>query len=188
MPLPDDAERYLQAVRRGLSELDPDDQDEIVEELRSHLLDRRAEGREDILEGFESPDDLAANFVSDHALRGALVTGTSWALGRAIWAATRDNLIPIVLLLPLTIGHIVAFGCVITAVLKPFRPHDMGLWVGDGNFHVGSGSEKPGVHEVLGWWGIPILMGTGIFLFWISNRILRVLAQRQLRRMTGHRA
>lgn len=182
MPLPDDAERYLQRVRRGLATLDPADRDEIVEELRSHLLDRLAEGRTNLLEDFESPEDLAATFVSNHELQGALAKGTSWALGRALLGATRDHLIPILGLLPFAVGHIVAFGCLITAALKPFKPRDLGLWIGDGTFVIGSASKTSGAHEVLGWWGIPVLAAAGIFLLWISNRILRLLARRQIRR------
>lgn len=188
MPLPDDAERYLQRVQRGLAKLDPVDRDEIVEELRSHLIDRQAEGRTDLLEGFDPPEDLAASFVSDHALRGALASGTTWALGRALLGAARDNLVSILILVPVAVGHVIAFGCLLTAALKPFKPRDMGLWIGEGTFFIGSATEKPGVREVLGWWGIPVLAASGIFLFWISNRLLWVLARKQLRRMAGQRA
>jgi hypothetical protein len=40
-------------------------------------------------------------------------------------------------------------------------------------------------HEILGWWGVPVLAIAGIFLFWISNQVMRALARRRLRRTKG---
>ena len=187
MSLPDDAEKFLRRVRQGLANLDQTERDDIVNELRAHLLDRQAQGKSNLLEGFESAEALAATFVSDYTLRGALATGTSWALGRALLVAARDSLLALFVLFPLALAQIVAFFFLLTAALKPFMPTEMGLWVGQGSFLVGP-NHNPGVHEILGWWGIPILSIAGVLLFWISNRAMRALVRWQLRSAKDFRA
>ncbi len=179
MALPEHAEQFLKELRRGLGAMAPDEREDVVQELRSHLLERQAQGRTDLLAGFESAQDLAASFVAENALRGALAVGTPWAFGRALLVAARDSLLALFLLFPLLLTQIVAFFCVLTAVLKAFSPADFGLWMGNGSFYVGRRSEL--AHEVLGNWGVPVLLLAGLLLFWGSNRALRALASWRLR-------
>jgi len=183
MGLPDHAEKFLKQLRQGLGSLPPQEREEIVAELRTHLLDRQAQGKTDLLWGFETAEDLASTFVSENALRGALAQGTSWALGRALLISARDSIVTFLLFLPLVLLHVCAFVLVLAAALKPFMPKQIGLWVGEGNLYVGFNSgDNRAVHEILGWWGVPVLAIAGIFLFWISNQVMRALARRRLRR------
>ena len=182
MALPEYAEKFLRQLRQGLGSLGAQEREEIIAELRAHLLDRQAQGKTDLLSGFETAEDLAATFVSENALRGALAQGTSWALARALLISARDSIATFLLFLPLVLLQLCAFGFVFFAALKPFMPKQIGLWVGDGNFYVGGNSgNNPAVHEVLGWWGVPVLAISGIFLFSVSNRAMRALAKRRLR-------
>ena len=182
MELPDYAEKFLKQLRRGLGSLTPQEREEIVAELRIHLLDRQAQGKTDLLSGFEPPEDLAATFVSERALRGALGQGTPWALSRALLISARDSIVTLLLFLPLALLQISAFVLLLAAVLKPFMPKQMGLWVGNGSFYVGASDGNPAVREILGWWGVPVLGISGIFVFWIANRAMQALARRRLRR------
>ena len=181
--LPAETERFLAEVRRGLGSIDAAERDDVIAELRSHFAERMAQGKANLLEGFEDPATLAASFVSERALRGALSQGTPWAFSRAILISARDSLALLFALVPLVLAQLVAFFFVLTAALKPFAPGDFGLWVGNGNFYVGHGS--PSVHEVLGWWGVPVLLAAGVILFWLSNRGLRALARW---RLASHRS
>lgn len=177
--LTDSCETFLRKLRQGLSSLPLAEQDEIIAELRSHFVTRQSEGSSDPLAGFETPEKLAAEFVSERALRGALARGTSWALGRALFVAARDSFLVLAVLIPLLLLQIAALCFLLAAALKPFLRDRIGLWVGPGNFYVGT-SHVPGVHEVLGWWGIPVLAVAGIVLFWIANRLMLVLVRWRL--------
>lgn len=176
--LPGDAERFLKEVRRGLGALDAAERDDVVEELRSHMLERLAQGKPDVLDGFEEPATLAASFVSERALRGALASGTPWSVSRALLISARDSIAVLFALVALVLVQLVAFFLILTAALKPFAPKDFGLWTGNGNFYVGRGT--PSATEVLGWWGIPVLLSVGVLLIWLSNRGLRALARWRL--------
>lgn len=180
MQLPPPAEEFLQRVRRGLGSLDPSERDDLVDELRAHLLDRQVQGSTDLLVGFGPPEELAASYLTEQSLRGALARGTSWALGRALWVAARDSTLLLFGLLPLVVIQLAAFSSVVTALLKPFVPFEMGLWVGAGNFYVGARNGNPAIHEVLGWWGVPVLAISGLILFWASNRAMRALVRWRL--------
>jgi hypothetical protein len=56
------------------------------------------------------------------------------------------------------VGYGTALGFLITVLLKPFMPNQVGLWVGNGNFEFGVPAPKGDVHEILGTWYIPVAM------------------------------
>jgi uncharacterized membrane protein len=179
MPLPADAEGYLRSVRQCLSSLKADERDDILNELKAHLLDRVAQGKTDVLAGFEPPEVLAAGFLQDHALRNALVHGGTWRLARALLVATRDSVLLLCVVLPLILFQLTGIVLCGTAVAKVFHPQ-FGLWVGSGSFYIGTGSQE-GVREILGWWFIPVTILVGVVVFVLSNRAMRALVRWRLR-------
>jgi hypothetical protein len=178
--LPDEAELFLKRLRQGLSTLTPAEQQEIVAEIRVHLLERKAQGTADLLSGFEAPEELAAGFVSEQALRGSLAQGTSWALIRALLIASRESLLALLLLFPLVLIQISAVMFVLAAGMKPFMGDELGFWAGPWSLYVGINRHDPRNHELLGWGMIPVLGIGGIILFWISNRAMRGLVRWRL--------
>lgn len=179
MALPTEADAFLEGLRRGLVAMPKEERDDVVEEIRSHLLERQAQGKENLLEGFDSAEALAADFVAERSLRGALSLGTPWAFARALAISARDSFATLLLLVGLVLGQVVAFFCLLTAVMKLFSPADFGLWAGNGSFYIGRRTES--VQELLGLWGFPLLLALGVLLFWGSNRGLRALARWRLR-------
>ena len=176
---------FLRKVRQGLASLPTAEQVDIIAELRSHLLERQREGRADPLAGFESPEVLAADLVAEHALRGGLARGTSWALGKALFVAARDSVAGLLWLLPLLTLQLVACGLLLAAALKPFLPDLVGVWIGEGRFYAGIVSNHPTMHEVLGWWAIPAFAGAGVLLFWLSTKAMTTLVWRRLEARSG---
>ena len=175
-------DHYLRIVRQGLASLPVTEREDILAELRSHLSERWEQGSGDPLVGFDPPEKLAAEFVTEYALRGALAQGTSWALGRALLIAGRDGALGLLVLLPLLILQLSAAGLLLAAVLKPFLPDHVGLWVGGGRFYAGIVGQADGVtHEALGWWSIPVFAVVGGLLFWLPNRAMLALVRWRLR-------
>lgn len=179
--LPSETETFLRKVRQGLGTLSTEEQDEIVKELRSHLLDRQAQGKADLLAGFESPEDLSSNLMAESALRGTLKRGAFWPMARAVASGARESVLGLLLLTPLIVLQLTGLISIAVAVLKPFVSIDLGLWVGPRSFYIGRWNGNPAVHEVLGWWGIPILIVSGVLLLWICNRAMRALVRWRLR-------
>src|SRR5882757_3382324 len=181
MTLPKQADDYLKQVRQGLASLGQDEREEIVAELRSHLLDRQGQGRADLLEGFGSAERFAAGFVTESALRSALAQGTSWALGRALLMAARDSVLLLLGLLPLLLAQFIALGFIVCAALKPFMQDSLGLWVGPHAFFLGTAADTSKVHQITGWWVFPAVAIAGLLLFWLSTRLMVWLVRWRLR-------
>lgn len=181
LPTTTPADLYLRKVRQGLASLPTAEQEEIITELRSHLLERQSQGSADPLAGFEAPEQLAADLVAEHALRGGLARGTSWALGSALFVAARDSVAGLLWLLPLLILQLMALCLLVAAALKPFVPDLVGVWTGEGKVSVGIISAHGNMREVLGWWAIPVFAGVGIVLFWLSTKAMTALARRRLK-------
>ena len=175
------SDAFLRKVRQGIAPLPLPEQEDIIAELRSHLFARLDQGHPDPLAGFETPEKLAADFVAEYGLRGALSRGTPYAMSKALFVAAQDSILALLVLLPLLLLQLGAFCCLLTAVLKPFMPDRVGLWIGPGTFFVGTLEGHPGVHEVLGWWGMPILATVGVLLFWVANRAMLALIRSRLR-------
>jgi len=180
MSLPQDAEQFLKRVRQGLSRLDEKKREEIVNELRSRLLDRQAQGMEDLLEGFGAPEALALGFVSELALRAALARGTSWAMARALLIAARDSALVLLIVLPLILFQLGSAALIALALLKPVIPQRIGMWVGGGALNFGFTDPAPAVREVLGWWAIPVFLVLGLLVLWSSNRAMRAVIRSRL--------
>ncbi len=70
------------------------------------------------------------------------------------------------------------------ALIKPFFPANAGLWVGPDqfsfSFRMGATMTNPSssVHEVLGWWLIPICLVVGSLSLAITTKLLQFLMGR----------
>jgi uncharacterized membrane protein len=177
-------EGYLRVLRESLRGLPKEDADDIVAELRSHLIDSgaiqadpAAEGSADEAAAMEAalqrlgpPRELAARYVLDSVVRRAARDRTPWAMLESAyrWAAVSTKGL-ITLFLCLT-GYGLSIPFVLAAILKPFRPDRVGLWKLSGSpetysLRLGFGSPVPGT-ELLGGWIVPLglLAGVGLFL------------------------
>lgn len=173
--LPAAAERYLRDLERALSSLPSEDRAEIVAEIRAHLLDRAAAAA-DPAAAFGSPVEYAACFVQERALAGALGRGSSWALGRALVTGA-GRLTWWYVVAVLWLAHVWGLFLIALAVLKPLFPRQIGLFAGAHLVFGAYGGPVPdGVHEVLGWWGIPFFLVPGVLVLWGAHRLLRLLA------------
>ena len=76
----------------------------------------------------------------------------------------------------------------VSALVKPLWPKQVGLWIGPGIFNFGihdAAGYGGGVglllrtggpaREVLGWWYIPVVLAIGSLFIWGTTRLLRKL-------------
>lgn len=188
MALPPSAQNYLRRLHFALAELSANERDEIVAEIQTHFQERQAQGKQNMLEGFESPEDYAARFIAERALTGALVKGTSVALGRSLLISRLSAVTNYLLVVPIFLIQLFAILLLFAATIKPILPNHVGLFLDyRGEFSALGvvGGLPEGSREIWGWWTIPIFVGAGLLLLWCSNRILRKLAQWRLKRITN---
>lgn len=181
--LPSQAEDFLRQLRAGLASLPPDQREDVLREVRSHLRDRCDSGHSPLLEGFEDPQTYASRFVSEAALRGALAQGTSLELGKALLTGAKAGLLMLLTVVPIVAVELIGAALVVVGALKPLMPPRVGLFVDPRGQLVALGAyggDLHGLHELLGFWAMPIFIVAGIGLLWLGNRALRLLARRKL--------
>ena len=88
----------------------------------------------------------------------------------------------------LFLGTLVGYGMggalVLTAILKPIFPRQIGLWIGPGVFDFGAHEPRYSdpVHEVLGHWYIPVALVLAYFFIWLTTCGIRWYLRRSRQR------
>ena len=189
MTMPGDAqqriEAYLGRLRQRLRGVKDEEVREIVEELRSHIMDKlatdklaasrevTAAGVDATLAALGSPEELASQYITDNLLARAEVSRSPLQILKSLFRWASLSVAGFFVLLGSIVGYFFGIVLMLVAVAKLFHPRTAGLWTyrdstGDLglSFRLGFGS-VPGIgHDVLGWWIIPIgwLMGCGLVM------------------------
>ncbi len=182
MTISEDSQRkivaYLTTLRKRLRGLRDEDASEIVEELRSHILDRAMVGGivtpagvDAALDALGSPEELAGQYMTDDLLARAQTSGSLLLILRSLFRWASLSVGGFFILIGSLVGYFLGFVLAWAAILKPIHPQTAGLWLipqpsGDYelSLHLGFATAPAGAHEVLGWWIIPIgILGVGLF-------------------------
>jgi uncharacterized membrane protein len=187
MPMVD---TYFEQLSNQLSDLPAVRRDDVLRELRAHVMDRleqvAAPTQEDcrtVLKALGSPEEIARQYRMETILRGS-----SWSLSpikvlrttlRWTVAGVQGYLVFLVAL----IGYIVAATFYICALLKPFFPRNVGFYVSDYGLNMASFPLQQG-HEVLASYFIPIAIVLGYLITFATTLSIRFLVSRlsQLRK------
>ena len=183
---------YLEQVRKGLRGLREEDAREIVEELRSHILDRAGSGGEvtpagvgSALAALGDPEALASGYMTDDFLARAESTRMPWMILRAAFHWATLSVKGFFVLLFCVVGYMFGGAFFLAALIKPFNPK-VGLWMlGNDTYSLALGMTdyKPQGHELLGWYLIPIgcALGGGTILLTTHFALWSIRRFRQAR-------
>ncbi|MGD0506340.1 MAG: DUF1700 domain-containing protein [Terriglobales bacterium] len=178
-------EAYLGRLRQRLRSLNDEDAREIVEELRSHIIDKvtasgqaTAAGVDAALASLGSPEELASQYMTDDLLARAEVSRSPVRILESLFHWASLSVAGFFVLLGSVIGYFFGAVFILVAALKPFHPHTAGLWIfpnGSGDFELsfrmGFGSVPAGGRDVLGWWIVPIGWTAGWGLVMLTTYI-----------------
>jgi hypothetical protein len=187
MTISEDSQRkidaYLGTLRKRLRGMRDEDVHEIVEELRSHILDNASvDGSitsasvDSSLAALGSAEALAGQYMTDELAR-AQSSGSPLLIARSLFRWASLSLGGFFILIGSLVSYFLGFVLAWAALLKPLHPQTAGLWMipqpgGDYelSLHLGFAGAPAGAHEVLGWWIIPIGI-LGVALFFATLRI-----------------
>jgi hypothetical protein len=206
MTMPGDAqqriEAYLGRLRQRLRGVKDEDIREIVEELRSHIMDKLAmdkaaasgeatpAGVDAALAALGSPEELASQYITDNLLARAEVSRSPLQILKSLFRWASLSVAGFFVLLGSIGGYFFGVVLMLVAMAKLFHPRAAGLWTypdSAGNlelsFRLGFGSVPAGAKNVLGWWIVPIgwLAGCGLVMLtthiavWFVRRYRRSL-------------
>lgn len=180
-------EQYLAALRRHLRELMDEDAQDIVEEIRAHILDKTSGGGEPeavsaTLAALGTPEELASRYRTDELLARAQRSRSPALLFRSLLRWATLSLVGLIVFVVSVAAYCAGGVLVLLAGLKVLYPRTTGIWrlPGPNNYGAGfgnTGNPPPGAHDILGWWLVPVLSGLGLGLmaltFWFGTWSLR---------------
>lgn len=163
---------YLRTLRRRLRGFSPDDANDIIEELRSHIVDKLEGGAgvDDVLTRLGSADELASRYVADAVLARAEVSRTPIGVLDALFRWATLSLGGLLVLIMTIAGYFAGAALLLSAIIEPFHPQTAGLWTYPDaagtaiSLRLGFGVPPPGAVDVTGWWIVPsgLILGTVI--------------------------
>jgi hypothetical protein len=185
--------KYLQDLAAALRPLPGEQASDIVEELRSHIVEKSTAignmtpaGVDSVLAALGRPEDLASLYLTDDLQVRALASRSPLLILRSLFRWASISLAGFFVLITSLLGYFSSAALVAAALLKPIHPSTAGLWVLPGpdyeiSLRMGFGTVPVGGKELLGWWLVPIglLLGLGLFLItarfglWSIRRVRR---------------
>ena len=177
-------ETYLTRLRVRLRSISESDVREIVEELRSHILDKASVSGEvtagavdAALAALGSPEELAGEYMTDNLLARAEVSRSPVRILGSLFRWASLSVAGFFVFLSSVVGYFLGVALILCALLKPLHPRTAGLWTypdGAGGFttslRLGFGSAPAGGRDVLGWWIVPIGLVVGCALVMLTTR------------------
>jgi len=182
----DRIERYLLRFRLALSGVS--DKEEIVSEIRSHIIDRLQDTSrpltdvvEQTLAALGTPEVLAARYHTDGLLARAANTMSPLLLLRATMRWAMTGIRGFIAFLVLFVGYSTAATFYLSAVLKPLLPDKIGLWFGPHGLMMGIPAEGSRDTELLGPWYAPVALACGCLCIIGTTKFVRWMISKRRR-------
>jgi len=153
---------YLGRLDAALADVFPPQRDEIVREIRAHILDSvassadREAAAQRVLRLLGTPEELAERYHTECLLTRAGRSLSPLLLLRTCWRWAALGIKGTLAFLLAVFGYGLALAATIAVFLKPFMPSRIGMWIGRGDFVIGVPGHE-GMHELLGKWFVPVI-------------------------------
>jgi hypothetical protein len=176
---------YLAKLHKRLPGIDQQDICEIVEELRSHILDKASASEEGVTVGgveatlaaLGTPEQLAGEYLRDNLLARAEVSRSPVQILNILFRCASLSVAGFFVFTASMVGYFLGTAFVLCALLKPVHPRTAGLWIipagtedSSLSLRLGFGSAPSNGREVLGWWIVPLGLVLGCGLIMLATR------------------
>jgi hypothetical protein len=177
-------ETYLAELRVRLRGVSDTEVREIVEELRSHILDKARVGGEvtvgavdAALTALGNPEELASEYMTDNLLARAEVSRSPLQILKSLFRWASLSVAGFFVFLGSVVGYFLGMSLILCALLKPLHPRTAGLWtypIGGGesaiSLRLGFDGVPAGGRDLLGWWIVPIGLVAGCALVMLTTQ------------------
>lgn len=175
---------YLEQLRNRLRGMRDGDVNEIVAELRAHILEKAgAMGAfapdvvESTLAALGTPEVLAAEYFTEQLLVRAEVSRSPWRILHGLFHWASLSLAGFAAFLGTVTGYSLGILFVLAAGAKLLHPQTAGLWrLGGGDslefsLRLGFGTPPSNGTELFGWWIVPLGLLLGCGLLVLTTRV-----------------
>lgn len=177
-------ESYLGRLRARLRGLGDEEVNDIVEELRSHILDKAMTNGELVarevdvaIEALGNPEDLAGKYMTDAVLAQAEASRSPVRILASLFRWASLSVAGFFVLVGSLAGYVLGGALILCAFLKPIHPQSAGLWAfrdSSGNvdlsLRLGFGSTPSNGRDILGWWVVLLGLVVGLGLVMLTTR------------------
>jgi hypothetical protein len=176
---------YLNRLATALRHMPPAEKQDILLEIRAHVLDSVAassdrKGAVDrVLRLLGTPEELAQRYDTERLLTRASRSFSPWLLLRTSWRWAKAGMKGTVAFFLALTGYGTAFGITIALILKPIMPSRVGVWWGRGDLNIGMVDHPEQMHELLGQWFVPVMAVFAFALAAGTTQALRWLMRRR---------
>ena len=177
-------EDYFSQLGSRMADLPPSDRQEFLRELRTHVLDRleqvAAPSESDcraVLKALGSPEEIARHYRMERILNRSAWRISPFSMVRTLSRWTVTGIQGWVVFTVALIGYALSAAFYVTAVLKPFFPNNVGLFVGRDGVNIAFLPHPTG-HDVLGPYFIPVALVAGYLLMGGTTFFIRFLIRR----------
>ena len=178
---------YLAQLRTALKGMTVTEREDIVEEIHMHIRERMgdpAANLDAVLAGLGPAHELAQQYRTGLLVQRAQRSISPLVILRAAlrWATT--GVAGFMAFVIAIVGYATGVAFLLLALMKPFFPANTGLWVGpeqfNFSFRMGATMTNPAapVHEILGWWLIPVCLTMGSLSLVVTTKLLQFLMGR----------
>jgi uncharacterized membrane protein len=171
---------YLGQLRLSLGELPQDEVNEILQEIRGHILERSQANGElteeklvSILNALGSPDQIGPLYQVDSIMTRARSSFSPRVVMRGIHRWGTTSILGFVLFVLGIVGYALGGSLFLAGLFKVISPGQIGAWVGPHTaFDIGPQHDAAS-RDVLGWWLVPIGLFVGAGIVVATTRALR---------------
>ena len=178
---------YLAQLRTALKGMTVSEREDIVEEIHMHIRERLSDPAttlDGVLAGLGPAHELAQQYRTGLLVQRARLSISPLVILRAAlrWATT--GVVGFMVFVIALVGYAAGVGFLLLALIKPFFPANTGFWVGPDqfsfSFRMGATMTNPAspVHEVLGWWLIPVCLTIGSLSLVLTTKLIQFLMGR----------
>jgi hypothetical protein len=180
-----DMDDYLARMRAALTGMTLDEREDIVAEIRMHIRERSEEDAgavPEILAALGPAERLAEQYRTGMLLQRAQRSVSPVVILRASLRWAKTGVQGTTVFLAALLGYLSGAGFLVLAVIKPLFPRYTGLWLGPDRFDFSFGFRDDyasvHLHEVLGWWFIPVALILGSMTLLLTTKLIQRLAKR----------
>jgi len=178
-------ESYFAALSTQLSDLPQPKREEVVRELRAHVFDRLeqiAQPTDDdcrtVLRALGTPQEIARQYRVELLLSRSAWRISPWRVLRTLFRWTLTGIQGYLVFIMALLGYTVAASLYVTALLKPFFPHNVGLFVSHEGITLTRFPVPPMGTEVLGMYYIPLAVFFGYLFTFVTTLAIRFVIRR----------
>ncbi len=171
---------YLARLRESLGRLPIEEVNDIVRELHGHIVERvessgAMDGKtvERILGSMGRPEDIGSLYRTEALVARARATFSPLLIVRTTIRWAMKTLLGFIALVLGIIGYGIGLVLVACAILKPFFPSHIGLWVNEHGVQLATPTSQALGSELLGWWAVPIYLFLGALAVVATTWFLR---------------